>query len=313
MDAYDRWLAMRKAMNDSPDGPGGNDGVSTNCVIPFIPRPDDVIIVGIGKSGTTWMQQIVHQIRTKGDENFSDIYDVVPFLPTYNQKLNFDPDADQVANPRVFKSHMLYENIPKLDGVTRFVVTTRHPYDTKLSMMKFIWRFAGVDRDMNATEYEKVFGNWRVGDFAKFINSWWPHRNDPNVLIIPYEYLKEDLGSCIQKISNFICGKPLDEADFLKVLHFSSFEYMSQHREKFAYESMAKQLSQSANIEYLPVVGGMVRLDGGQVGQGKKLLDQSIRQQVDKDWKEIVEKQLGFKNYDEFYRAWCQQKKQNWK
>lgn len=38
--------------------------------LPYDPRPSDVVIVGPAKSGTTWLQQILHQIRTKGDENF---------------------------------------------------------------------------------------------------------------------------------------------------------------------------------------------------------------------------------------------------
>lgn len=38
--------------------------------IPYDPRSTDVVIVGPAKSGTTWLQQILHQIRTKGDESF---------------------------------------------------------------------------------------------------------------------------------------------------------------------------------------------------------------------------------------------------
>ena len=36
----------------------------------FAPRKTDVFIVASPKAGTTWMQQITHQLRTKGDMEF---------------------------------------------------------------------------------------------------------------------------------------------------------------------------------------------------------------------------------------------------
>ena len=46
----------------------------------FKPRPDDVFVVTPPKCGTTWMQQIVHQLRSGGDMSFHEISDVVPYL-----------------------------------------------------------------------------------------------------------------------------------------------------------------------------------------------------------------------------------------
>ena len=42
-------------------------------------REGDVFISAMAKSGNTWMQQILHQIRSGGDEDFDDLYDVVPW------------------------------------------------------------------------------------------------------------------------------------------------------------------------------------------------------------------------------------------
>ena len=39
----------------------------------FQPQPTDVFITPYGKSGTTWLQQIVHGLRTRGDMDFDDI------------------------------------------------------------------------------------------------------------------------------------------------------------------------------------------------------------------------------------------------
>ena len=69
----------------------------------FQPRPTDVIISPFAKCGTTWLQQIVHSLRTGGDMDFEDIYEVVPWIDVALD-LGIDLDADQRANPRAFKS-----------------------------------------------------------------------------------------------------------------------------------------------------------------------------------------------------------------
>ena len=44
----------------------------------WVPRPTDVVISTPPKTGTTWVQQIVHQLRTGGDMDFEDIYQPIP-------------------------------------------------------------------------------------------------------------------------------------------------------------------------------------------------------------------------------------------
>ena len=58
----------------SEDGVG--KGLSLNL------RPTDVVVSPYGKCGTTWLQQTVHTLRTRGDEEFDDISRVVPWIET---------------------------------------------------------------------------------------------------------------------------------------------------------------------------------------------------------------------------------------
>lgn len=88
-----------------------------------------------------------------GDEDFDDIYDVVPWIPPNYRKVWRDFDADQVAAPRVFKTHCLYVATPKVEGATRFVITIRDPYDAQLPYVKFAWRLLGDDRDTHSDAY----------------------------------------------------------------------------------------------------------------------------------------------------------------
>ena len=65
----------------------------------FKPRESDVFIVTSPKCGTTWMQQIVHQLRSGGDMEFNDIYDVIPYIEVAHD-YHLDLEAEQRAKPR---------------------------------------------------------------------------------------------------------------------------------------------------------------------------------------------------------------------
>ena len=101
----------------------------------FKPRPTDIIIATPPKSGTTWMQQIVHGLRSGGGMDFDEISYVVPFIETAAM-IGIDLDADQVAQPRVFKTHQTYELCPK--GAGKYVVVIRHPLDAYPSAYSFM-------------------------------------------------------------------------------------------------------------------------------------------------------------------------------
>src|SRR4051812_48777274 len=85
--------------------------------IEYKPRNGDVIIIGSPKSGTTWLQQILHQIRTKGDENFDDINRVIWWITKKKVESFKAPDlnSEQVSKPRVYKCHFEYPLLPKCD------------------------------------------------------------------------------------------------------------------------------------------------------------------------------------------------------
>ena len=57
---------------------------------------NDVIIAGFPKSGTNWVEQICHQIRTRGsDEDFEELTDEVPLLQLFSVPLGYDLNATQ--------------------------------------------------------------------------------------------------------------------------------------------------------------------------------------------------------------------------
>jgi hypothetical protein len=104
------------------------------------PRPTDVFISTYPKCGTTWMTQIVHMLRSKGDMNFGEITEVIPW-DILAHECGQDLDADHVANPRCFKSHEPWETIPK---GARYIYVARHPLDAFVSFFHFLPDYDGL-------------------------------------------------------------------------------------------------------------------------------------------------------------------------
>ena len=66
--------------------------------INFKPRADDVFIVTPPKCGTTWVQQIVHQLRSGGDMSYNNISDIIPYI---EMGIEIDLDAEHKYQPRL--------------------------------------------------------------------------------------------------------------------------------------------------------------------------------------------------------------------
>src|SRR6476659_4178765 len=88
----------------------GPDDIAAG-IASYRPRPTDVVITPFAKCGTTWLQQIFHTLRTRGDTDFDDISRVVPWIETAGM-LGIDLEAPQRAEPRGFKSHLPYHRLP---------------------------------------------------------------------------------------------------------------------------------------------------------------------------------------------------------
>src|SRR5690349_6956273 len=142
------------------------------------------------------MQQILHQLRTGGDPAFASLFEVVPWLEKKQDGKTFRDvlaDYERLPDPRVFKTHCTYEQTPGTD-VVKIILTTRDPRDAFVSMMHHL-------RDMTdeafvkmggrpATDVDTAFENWmKRRSWFRNIVGWWPHRNDPNVLLLRYEDL----------------------------------------------------------------------------------------------------------------------------
>ncbi len=205
-------------------------------------RPTDVVISPFGKCGTTWLQQSFHTLRTRGDMDFDDISRVVPWIET-SAMLELDLEAPQRGSPRGFKSHLSYTAIPK---GARYVVSLREPKDALVSMYRFTegWFFepgaisiAEFAEDRVLAKPEEPTSYW------SHLLSWWAERDNPNVLLLSYEYMSDEPEETIRRLAGF-CGIPLDDELLALALERTSLSYMLEHKDRFD-DLMMRQLSEA--------------------------------------------------------------------
>lgn len=273
----------------------------------YKPRPSDIIVAVPGKSGTTWLMQIAHQLRIGGQEiDFEDQMDVMPWLEGGAASiLDQDPNMKQVGEPRVFKSHMGWESFEKEQlRSSKIIYCFRDIKDVAFSAWKFIppiahgeiscWHFticlsvAGiVDRGLN--------------DLCHF----WEHRHDERVCFFFFDDLKERHVECVQRVQRFM-DLGTDEALTQRVVSQSTHEYMSRpdRHTRFDDHKITFAMDAKKGITRTIPLTGKVRKDGGKSGDGKEGLPQSVKDWVDWRWKCVVFPRTGFADLQAMRRAW---------
>lgn len=252
-------------------------------------RPTDVVITPFGKSGTTWTQQIVHTLRTRGDIDFDDISRVVPWIET-SISLGLDLSGEQRAEPRAFKSHLSADLIPK-GG--RYINVVRNFGDVIVSLYKFNEGWFLEPGAVPIDEFAQAQLS-RDDGYVKHLLSWWPRRNDPDVLFLAYELMHRDTAETIKRIADFI-GITLDDELLALTLEHSSLPFMLEHKDRFDDALMRKMSEEVCN---LPAGSDSAKVREGKVGSRLSLSEETLAR-IDETWQEHITPALGFNTYDE--------------
>lgn len=246
----------------------------------YKPRPDDIFLVTYPKSGTTLMQMMLYQITTEGEMDFPHINSVSPW---FEQELHRGTGRalEVVPSPRFFKSHLVYKKLPRKG---RFIYMARDVRDVAISAYHHLCLVSGKKVDMtefvNNFLHEKVgFGSW-----FEHIESWWPHRNDPNVLFLRYEEAIADLPGTVRRVAQF-SNLSLAEVDLPRIVERCGFEFMKRHDRKF--DPRLHQVSQET--------GAFIRKGGS--GDGRLAFSQEQNQMLSRKMEKLVRK-LGCSDAD---------------
>jgi len=256
---------------------------------PYRPRPTDVIIAPFGKCGTTWLQQTFHTLRTRGDMDFDDISRVVPWIETAGV-LGLDLNAEQRAEPRGFKSHLAYDQVPK---GARYVVSLRDPKDALVSMHRFMEGWFLERGAVSIAEFTASVLAGRGGHYWGHLASWWEQRDNPDVLLFSYEHMSAEPARHIRRLAAF-CGIALDDELLALTLERSSIDYMLRHKDRFD-DLMMRQASEARCN--LPPGSDAAKVRTGRVGGYRDELPADAAALLDARWTEVITPRLGFPDY----------------
>lgn len=212
-------------------------------------RGDDIVIATYGKSGTTWMQQILAQLIFNGEEGIA----VSPLSPWLDLRV-MPPEAiaslEDQTHRRFVKTHLSVDALV-FSPRAKYLYVGRDGRDA-------VWSLYNHHANANEHWYDALnnapgrvgppiepppdsipdyFRRWLAEDgypfwsFWENVRSWWAVRNLPNVKLVHFNELKKDLPGSIRAIATFL-DIPIDEAKFLAIVEHCSFDYMKSHAEE---------------------------------------------------------------------------------
>jgi aryl sulfotransferase len=210
-------------------------------------RPDDIIIASYIKSGTTWLQQIVGQLIFDGEEGLP-IAEISPWLD-----LRFPPREEKLAllekqtHRRFVKTH-LPANAVVLSNQAKYLFIGRDGRDIVWSMHHHYSKGnelmyqalnetpgrVGPEITRPPESIEQYFSEWLNHDgfpiwsFWENIQTWWDLRHCPNVKLLHYNNLKQDIGGQIRGIADFL-EIDIDKERLPEILTHCSFDYMKEN------------------------------------------------------------------------------------
>lgn len=202
-------------------------------------RDSDVFCSTPAKSGQTWLLALMYHLRSRGldpDMGGRIAIDVMPWL-----ELPFDiagsgkpydrptrlSELEALGDPRIFKLHVLYEEIPRpAASRSRVVTVTRDLRDLPYSMYSHL---LGMNRlEPGQEDFDVYFERWMNFGYAfKVVRSMWPHRHEPHVWWLRYEDMQTDLRGQARRLADFL-GWGVTEPDLDRVLPLVSLDRMRE-------------------------------------------------------------------------------------
>jgi aryl sulfotransferase len=232
-------LAMPVFEHDGLPGPAR---VSTPAAVAnarrYEPKPEDVFVATQMRCGTTWMQELVHQVLMRGEGDFargarSHLYAVSPWIEAVNSvPMN---DAPLIGTPpsRIIKTHLPASHCP-YSTAARYIYVARHPVSCFASILDF-------NRSMLGPLLPPVgtMAAWYCSDrmywkpWPAHVEGWWRlAREHENVLFVHFEEMTQNLGAVCDRVATLL-GCRLTQQERERVLEKCRFGYMKEREEFF--------------------------------------------------------------------------------
>lgn len=213
---------------------------------------------------------------------FAHIHDIVPWVETqhlsYTVSLKEPTYNRSPLGLRAVKTHIEAMYVPFREEA-KYIIVVRDPKDVIISAYYFAIALMPLLKSMSITDFIDIFlgGDTLFGSWALHTSSYWEWRNRPNVLILFYHQMIDDLEKSVRTIAAHM-EVDLTDKEFREVVFRSTFDYMQMNDSKFA-----------------PYMPGLIRnsdvpimLRSGKTGSAKATLTNDQIREID----EVIQDQL---------------------
>jgi len=213
----------------------------------FTFRDDDIVIATYGKSGTTWIQQIIAQLLFSGADDMA-VAEISPWLDLRVLPKQVKLDALQAQTHRRFiKTHLPVDALV-YSPAAKYLYIGRDGRDVIWSMYNHHSRAnafwyqiindtpgrVGPPIDPPPDDIRQYFLEWLDRDGHPFwpfwdnVRSWWAIRHLPNLMLLHFAELKRDLPGSMRRIAAFL-DMQVDAARFPAMVEHCGFAWMKAH------------------------------------------------------------------------------------
>lgn len=225
----------------------------------FALRDDDILICTPAKCGTTWTQMICALLVLRTPDLEHPLTQYSPWLDAlFAPKATMHAQLAAQSHRRFIKTHTPLDGLPWSDQV-RYICVGRDPRDVIISLQNHMANMkpeALPRLAQNATgewqppspapsDLREWFRLWIQGsgeyadgkmmsaDVLYFMQSFWPYRDLPNVLMVHYDDLKADLEGEMRRIAGFL-GIEVEDSEWPALVAAASFANMKANADRLA-------------------------------------------------------------------------------
>ncbi|XP_070783036.1 sulfotransferase family 2, cytosolic sulfotransferase 2 [Enoplosus armatus] len=219
----------------------------------FTFRPEDIVIVTYPKSGTTWMQEIIPLIMSRGDpasvESLPN-WDRVPWL---EERRAYLLNLEERPSPRMFTTHFKYNMMPPsfFEVKPKVVYVMRNPKDVFTSSFHYYGTTSFLVKPGLQGEFLHKFLEGKVifGSWFDHVKSWLNAEDKEQIMYISYEEMIMDLKDSVARIAQFL-EKSLDTEVVEKIADRCLFKNMKQN-DMSNYSAVPREVMDQTKSEFL--------------------------------------------------------------
>ncbi|XP_062864948.1 sulfotransferase 6B1-like [Trichomycterus rosablanca] len=191
-------------------------------------RSEDIMLVAYPKCGFNWMVAVLGKIISAATSKKVE-FQFPPLIEFYGPVRQ--QSLQQVPSPRLLGTHLHPDNIPAsfYNNKSKMLVVFRNPKDTMVSYYHFSNKNPVLPTAQSWDHFYTDFMSGQVpwGSYFDHALAWEKRIDDPNVMIITFEELKQNLSEGVRRVADFF-GFTLTDDQIQTITENSTFDAMKK-------------------------------------------------------------------------------------